>query len=48
MRADAVEAAAAVLGERAERDRPLGPLTTYRVGGPAALFLSRSGAPPLG
>ncbi len=26
------------LGSRAERDRPLGPLTTYRVGGPAAVF----------
>ncbi|HVL27765.1 MAG TPA: UDP-N-acetylmuramate dehydrogenase [Acidimicrobiales bacterium] len=35
--AAAVAAAAAVLGERARRDRPLGPLTTYRVGGPAAL-----------
>jgi UDP-N-acetylmuramate dehydrogenase len=34
-----VEAAAAVLGDRARRDVPLGPLTTYRVGGPAALFL---------
>ena len=35
----AVERAAAVLGPRARRDVPLGPLTTYRVGGPAALFL---------
>jgi UDP-N-acetylmuramate dehydrogenase len=26
------------LGGRVERDRPLGPLTTYKVGGPAALF----------
>ncbi len=34
-----VEAAAAVLGERAQRDVPLGPFTTYRVGGPAALHL---------
>lgn len=34
-----VERAAAVLGRRARRDVPLGPLTTYRVGGPAALFL---------
>ena len=34
-----VERAAAVLGDRARRDIPLGPLTTYRVGGPAALFL---------
>ncbi|MEA2827084.1 MAG: UDP-N-acetylmuramate dehydrogenase [Actinomycetota bacterium] len=34
-----IEAAAAVLGERARRDVPLGPFTTYRVGGPAALLL---------
>ena len=34
-----VDAAAAVLGPRCRRDVPLGPLTTYRVGGPAALFL---------
>lgn len=34
-----VETAAAVLGDRARRDVPLGPLTTYRVGGRAALFL---------
>lgn len=37
--AAAVEAAAEVLGSRAIRDRPLGPLTTYRVGGAAALFV---------
>ena len=36
---DAVAAAAAVLGDRARRDHPLGPLTTYRVGGPAALHV---------
>jgi UDP-N-acetylmuramate dehydrogenase len=36
---DAVDAAAAVLGDRARRDVPLGPLTTYRVGGPAALLV---------
>jgi UDP-N-acetylmuramate dehydrogenase len=35
----AVEEAARRLGDRARRDVPLGPLTTYRVGGPAALFL---------
>jgi UDP-N-acetylmuramate dehydrogenase len=35
----AIEAAAARLGSRAERDAPLGLLTTYRVGGPAALLL---------
>ena len=34
-----VEAAAAVLGGRARRDVPLGPFTTYRVGGPAALLV---------
>jgi UDP-N-acetylmuramate dehydrogenase len=34
-----IEAAAAVLGGRARRDVPIGPLTTYRVGGRAALFL---------
>ena len=34
---DALERAAAVLGDRAVRDLPLGPLTTYRVGGAAAL-----------
>jgi UDP-N-acetylmuramate dehydrogenase len=34
-----VEEAAALLGPRAERERPLGPMTTYRVGGPAALYL---------
>lgn len=37
--ADPVEAAAALLGRRARRNVPLGPLTTYRVGGPAALFV---------
>jgi len=34
----AVEAAAARLGARAERDAPLGARTTYGLGGPAALF----------
>jgi UDP-N-acetylmuramate dehydrogenase len=33
----AVDDAAALLGPLARRDAPLGPLTTYRVGGPAAL-----------
>lgn len=37
--AAALDAAAAALGPRARRDVPLGPLTTYRVGGPAALFM---------
>jgi UDP-N-acetylmuramate dehydrogenase len=35
----ALERAARVLGERARRDWPLGPLTTYRVGGKAAVFV---------
>lgn len=39
----AVEEAAALLGSRVERERPLGPLTTYRVGGPAALYLEVTG-----
>jgi UDP-N-acetylmuramate dehydrogenase len=34
----AIERAAGVLGPLAERDVPLGPMTTYRVGGRAALF----------
>ncbi len=37
--AAAVEAAAGVLGDRARRQVSLGALTTYRVGGAAALFL---------
>jgi UDP-N-acetylmuramate dehydrogenase len=37
---ESVEAASVVLGARARRDVLLGPLTTYRVGGPAALFLA--------
>lgn len=39
MSGDAVEEAAARLGWRATCDAPLGPLTTYRVGGPAALLV---------
>ncbi len=39
----AIEVAAQVLGELAQRDVPLGPLTTYRVGGPAALFVEVDG-----
>src|SRR2546421_4087858 len=34
-----VEAAARLLGPRARRDVPIGPLTTYRVGGSAALLV---------
>ena len=40
---DPVDAAAAVLGERARRDVPLAPFTTYGVGGPAALLLEGAG-----
>ena len=36
---DAIACAAAILGDHAQRDVPLAPLTTYRVGGPAALFV---------
>lgn len=36
---DAVAAAVATLGPRARRDVPLGPLTTYRLGGPAAVLV---------
>ena len=39
----AVADAAAVLGARARADAPLGPLTTYRVGGPAALLVEADG-----
>ena len=35
-----IEEAARVLGERARPDQPLGPLTTYRVGGRAALLMT--------
>ena len=34
-----LRAVAAALGERAVLSRPLGPLTTYGVGGPAALYV---------
>jgi UDP-N-acetylmuramate dehydrogenase len=37
--AEVLEEAAAALGPLAQRDVPLGPRTTYRVGGPAALFV---------
>ena len=43
----AVEQAAAVLGSRGQRDRPIGPLTTYRVGGRAALALEIEGGDDL-
>jgi UDP-N-acetylmuramate dehydrogenase len=43
----AVERAAALLGARAERDVPLGPFTTYKVGGPAALLVRAATADDL-
>lgn len=43
MTGGAVQAADRALGERARRDVPLGPLTTYRVGGPAALLVTVDG-----
>ena len=36
---EVIDAAAAMLGPRARRDEPLAPFSTYRSGGPAALFL---------
>jgi UDP-N-acetylmuramate dehydrogenase len=43
----AVERAADLLGARAERDVPLGPFTTYKVGGPAALLVRAATADDL-
>jgi UDP-N-acetylmuramate dehydrogenase len=39
---------AAALGERASRSAPMGPLTTYGVGGPAALLVEVEGPDDLG
>ena len=47
MSGDAAAAPAAVLGARARRDVPLGPFTTYGVGGPASLLLEASGTEDL-
>lgn len=44
---DHVDRWLAFLGERLERDRPIGPLTTYRVGGPAARFVQVADADEL-
>jgi len=44
----AVEEAARLLDGLAQREVPLGPLTTYRVGGPAALFVEASSVDDLG
>jgi UDP-N-acetylmuramate dehydrogenase len=46
--AGAVEEAARLLDGLAQRDVPMGPLTTYRVGGPAALFVEASSIDDLG
>ena len=40
---EAIERAAVLLGDTVKRDRPIGELTTYRVGGAAALYLEPSG-----
>ncbi len=40
---DGLRALAGALGARATRDRPLGPLTTYGVGGTAALYIEVEG-----
>jgi UDP-N-acetylmuramate dehydrogenase len=45
---DSIEAAAALLGPRAQRDAPLGPRTTYRVGGRAALLVEAEDDAALG
>ncbi len=42
-----LDAALAFLGDRLERDRPLGPLSTYRVGGPARRFVQVADADEL-
>ena len=41
--ADALDLAARLLGPLARHDEPLGPRTTYRVGGPAALLVEVAG-----
>ena len=40
---DGLRALAGALGARATQDKPLGPLTTYGVGGPAALYVEVEG-----
>jgi UDP-N-acetylmuramate dehydrogenase len=45
--ATAVDVAASVLGDRGQRDVPIGPLTTYRVGGRASLLLEARGSDDL-
>lgn len=44
---EGLASAAALLGDRARRDVPLGPLTTYRVGGRAALLVEARGVDDL-
>ncbi len=43
-----IDRALEFLGDRLERDRPLGPTTTYRVGGPARRFVAVDSADELG
>jgi UDP-N-acetylmuramate dehydrogenase len=43
-----VDRSLSFLGDRLERDRPIGPLTTYRVGGAAARFVQVADADELG
>jgi len=47
-RSDLYDALAAALGRRATRHAPLGPLTTYGVGGPAAVLVEIEGPDDLG
>src|ERR1700691_4862837 len=47
-RSDLYDALAAALGPRAARHAPLGPLTTYGVGGPAAVLVEIEGPDDLG
>src|SRR5271156_5011558 len=47
-RSDLYDALAAALGPRAARRAPLGPLTTYGVGGPAAVLVEIEGPDDLG
>ena len=42
-RSEDIAEAARILGDRARRDVPIGPMTTYRVGGAAALFVEIAG-----
>ncbi len=45
--AERLESAAAAVGLTVERNRPLGPLTTFGIGGPVAVFVEPSDLPAL-